>query len=57
MHVGDGVVGGLEVGVADEAVAFAEIGLVACNLGQIVSKVTVQRIEEGAEQTYLGLRN
>merc|ERR1712225_151603 len=31
VHVCDGVVGGLEAGVRDEAVAFREAGLVACD--------------------------
>jgi hypothetical protein len=33
VHVGDGVVGGFEVGVGDEAVAFGERGFVAGDLG------------------------
>ena len=32
VHVGDGVVGGFEVGVGDEAVAFGEVGFVAGDL-------------------------
>ena len=32
-HVGDGVVGGLKVGIGDEAVAFGQVGLVAGDLG------------------------
>lgn len=34
VHVCDGVVGGLEVGVGDEAVAFGEAGFVAGDLGR-----------------------
>ena len=32
-HVGDGIIGGLEVGVGDEAVAFGQVGLVTSDLG------------------------
>lgn len=32
VHVGDGVVGGFEVGIADKAVAFGEVGFVAGDL-------------------------
>jgi hypothetical protein len=33
IHVRDRVVGGFECAVGDEAVAFAETGLISCNLG------------------------
>ena len=32
IHVGNGIVGGLEIGEGDETVAFGEVGFVAGNL-------------------------
>jgi hypothetical protein len=40
VHVGDSVVGGLEVGVGDEAIALREARLIARDLG---------RLDQGAE--------
>ena len=37
VHVGDGVVGGFEIAVGDETVAFGEVGLVAGDLVDCIS--------------------
>lgn len=44
VHVGDGVVGGFEIAVRDEAVAFGEVGFVARDLVDCISMM--RRLEE-----------